>query len=62
MAKSKTKVDLEHEISSVLSGQGEADPNIYACPDGPLCRDPACVEENKRRASMRTPNAWTRQG
>lgn len=26
----------------------EADPELYACPDGPYCRDPLCLAENSR--------------
>lgn len=27
----------------------EADPQVFACPDGPYCNDPACMAENARR-------------
>lgn len=31
----------------------EADPEAYACPDGPYCSDPECRAENARRATRR---------
>jgi hypothetical protein len=27
----------------------EADPELYACPDGDRCTDPKCIAENARR-------------
>jgi hypothetical protein len=31
----------------------EADPEIYACPQGPYCADPECVAENERKQALR---------
>lgn len=33
----------------------EVDAAIYACPDGPACRQPECLRENARRVLARKP-------
>lgn len=49
-------------VGALEAGQGptepeepaEADPAIYACPDGAACTDPECVAENRARGAAAT--------
>jgi hypothetical protein len=42
--------DISRQIRAAAV-QREADPAVYACPDGSRCLDPECVAENARRRS-----------
>lgn len=39
---------VEREVRKA-GAEAEADPEVYACPDGERCTDPGCVAENARR-------------
>lgn len=45
--------DIGRQLARAASASAEpeeANPDIYACPDGARCQDPECITENLRRA------------
>jgi hypothetical protein len=50
VADMRAQVRLADELTEeILREESEADPAVWACPDGPHCRDRICMAEAARR-------------